>query len=328
MATKAIAGWHDPIDDNAVVTVANDAIAVRFFPPSSDLRPFVLDIALYETRHVDVGTRITEFLPGAATICIAATPAPLTVRIRNRSHRCHNDAILIGPTSQLIRAEGAGGRIVAITIAPTGWGRFFAAPAHRLANRIAPLAELWDEGTVTALREAVATIRDHAHLIAVVEQTLRARRGTKTRDEDMVGAIAAAIADPASEDCLSIAGSIGIPTPQLRRLTQRHFGFGPKLLLRRTRFVSTTLAILGEQEGHEGKVLERSRYYDQSHFIRDARQFLGKTARQFATTITPLMRAVLERRRQLSVTSARPFGNEHHPDQTVIPLATTPRTPS
>ena len=80
----------------------------------------------------------------------------------------------------------------------------------------------------------------------------------------------------------------------LLRLTKRYFGFPPKVLMRRARFLrALTAMLLSPRE--EAAAVPRG-YHDASHFIRDGHHFLGTTPRRFAANEMPYLRAALRAR--------------------------------
>ena len=81
----------------------------------------------------------------------------------------------------------------------------------------------------------------------------------------------------------------------VERACHRAFGFSPKLLLRRQRFMRSlsdfmldpTLKWIGAIDSH---------YHDQAQFVRDFRQFIGMSPRQYAALPKPLIGAVMRER--------------------------------
>lgn len=280
------------------VIQSEDGVLLRLRAPAADLAGSVGCYAVYDARSCAAAGCANEYLPGAAALCFAFGDAPISVGIRNRTAEWSDDAVLLGPTSHVVRVVDNNQRLIAVRIRASGWSRLFAISASQCANRAVPLSQLWDKGFVARLHAALAAAHDADAAAATLDAALRERIAPPGRNDHLVSALATAFGDPACTDCGMIAASLELSLPQLRRLSQRHFGFGPKLMLRRTRFLRTTLAWLDAGALASGPTaLEGSPYYDQSHFIRDARQFLGRTARQFAATMTPVMAASLEARR-------------------------------
>ena len=76
------------------------------------------------------------------------------------------------------------------------------------------------------------------------------------------------------------AAELGVSHRQAHRLSLQHFGFGPKLLLRRQRFLRT----LSNQRANLGQPwgsLIDPLYYDQAQYVRDFNAFMGMSPTQY-----------------------------------------------
>ena len=90
----------------------------------------------------------------------------------------------------------------------------------------------------------------------------------------------------------------------LERISRRAFGFTPKVLLRRQRFVRSlarfmldpSLKWIGAIDCH---------YHDQAQFVRDFRQFMGMTPRQYAALPKPIVNAVMQARERFAGSAAQ-----------------------
>ena len=89
----------------------------------------------------------------------------------------------------------------------------------------------------------------------------------------------------------AFAAKLGVSLRTLHRVCLRAFGFPPKRLLRRERFLET----LGQVRTAVGRSLDTAlgvEYYDQPHFYRDFREFMGMSPRAyFSASRTLMMRA-------------------------------------
>ena len=92
--------------------------------------------------------------------------------------------------------------------------------------------------------------------------------------------------DTASVDQLIVA--LGMSHSRLARLSRRVFGDTPKLLIRRARLLRM-LAIMQVRPYREWRDFLDWRYVDQSHFIRDFRDFLGMAPSEYSL-LSPLVR--------------------------------------
>lgn len=97
------------------------------------------------------------------------------------------------------------------------------------------------------------------------------------------------------DDIVGMAAQLGIEGAVLRRLAIRHFGFPPKLLLRRARFLRSLLCACRTDRTTDYSLIDDS-YFDLSYFLRDANAFLGMTPRRFMALSTPFLDASLRAR--------------------------------
>lgn len=130
---------------------------------------------------------------------------------------------------------------------------------------------------ITALIEAIAVRRPRGDaMVTRIHQELIAR------DHNSAALLAAAT---------------GLPGRTLHRLCLRAFGFAPKRLLRRQRFLRT-LAMVSDHLDQPLSAILGAEYYDQSHFNRDFLAYMGMSPTgYFNLPREALRRAAVERRR-------------------------------
>ncbi|MBK7161635.1 MAG: AraC family transcriptional regulator [Sphingomonadales bacterium] len=105
--------------------------------------------------------------------------------------------------------------------------------------------------------------------------------------EQRVRAAHAALMDPEIASVAQLAERLQLSIAQLQRFSLRIFGFSPKLLLRRQRFVRTLAVIMRDPESNWSDALDAN-YYDQAHFNRDFRQFFKMSPREYRPIRTRL----------------------------------------
>ncbi len=101
-------------------------------------------------------------------------------------------------------------------------------------------------------------------------------------------------------DVPTFAAEVGVAPRTLHRLCLRAFGFPPKRLLRRQRFLETLGVIRVTPDASVGELMGED-YHDQSHFNRDFRDFMGTTARDYARTPRALMLAAAVAQLQMQI---------------------------
>ncbi|MGB5076753.1 MAG: helix-turn-helix domain-containing protein [Sphingorhabdus sp.] len=104
----------------------------------------------------------------------------------------------------------------------------------------------------------------------------------------------AKLSDPDVEDLLV---STGLSLRQLERMTKRYYGMPPKKLARKYRALRAAQALAhGDSLDDAGLGLA---FYDQSHLIRELKQFTGLTPSQLRAGQSRLTQATMEGRRSL-----------------------------
>ena len=199
------------------------------------------------------------------------------------------DRTLFGPTDRCGRIVTTGGAIAGFGLTPLGWDRLIGIDASLMANRVRELDGALgmentrlqagfraDEGEVAAgagrfdalLLDLLESRPPNSPMVLAADRVLRER----------------------PDDVQAFADQVGVSSRTLHRLCLRTFGFPPKRLLRRQRFLETLGAIRISADSAFVDVLGAS-YFDQSHFNRDFRDFMGMTARSYVRTPRAIMRA-------------------------------------
>ena len=199
------------------------------------------------------------------------------------------ERVLFGPTDRRGQIVTSGGTTVGFGLTPLGWDRLIGANASGMANRVAEIdCELGVDPH--ALQSSFkADGDDDAAGVARFDEILLARLA-RSPPNDPAAIATDRVLRRRPPDVLSFAAGVGIAPRTLRRLCLRAFGFAPKRLLRRQRFLETLGVIRVTPRALIGDLLPED-YHDQSHFNRDFRDFMGMTAREYARTPRALMKA-------------------------------------
>lgn len=189
-------------------------------------------------------------------------------------------ATLFGPTDRAAEVTSTGAsRIAGIGFTPLGWNRFVALPAEELANKVKPLEnEFGLPGT--AWREAVMALGDDDDAILDQFDAALTERFARTIAPDPVTLKLDEVLRTNPHDVRDFAAMMAMSPRTLSRYCARVFGFAPKRLLRRQRFLDTLGQVRTQPDAKFIELLDE-RYFDQSHFIRDFREFMGMTPRAY-----------------------------------------------
>ncbi|WEK43474.1 MAG: helix-turn-helix domain-containing protein [Candidatus Sphingomonas colombiensis] len=196
-----------------------------------------------------------------------------------------------GPTNVAGWVEAQGGTVVGIGLHAEGWARLFGGDLSAYANRVVPLSAL-DMGA-DALRE---TLDRDRHPPAAFEQWLDRLLASHRVVDPRLARLEALITDATVMRIEMLAEELNLTARQLGTLTRQNFGFTPKVLLRRRRFLRALSVTLDAAPEESGGLLAAAGYWDRSHFLRDAHLFLGCSIREFRQRRGPLHALVMQTR--------------------------------
>ena len=263
--------------------------------PAPELRPYVTSYYLTEVAS-DCAPFVEDYLHpewgnvrfsngGAMEGAIGASPLMAI-----------GGAVAAGPTSYATRFRVAPGRYWGVGLLPLGWARFVEARAWERANRISPVA---DDDAFALFRPLIGGAfdgsPDRAGEARRIDALMLALLERPAREEERIVALHAALVDPAVGTVAGLCDRAGEPARSLERIARNVFGFPPKLLLRRQRFLRSlgqfmldpSMAWLDTMDAH---------YYDQAQFIREFRGFMGMTPSAYGALPHPILSAAAHAR--------------------------------
>lgn len=292
----------------AIAAVDEADIAVQFIQPAAALRRFISGYHFYALNFAPGVAHDDLFYPAWGNIRFYSCHADWRIAIGDRVFDPVPHAALFGPTSRASASRSTAGTLIGAGLTPLGWSRFVRAPAADFADRIAPLVDVWvgaDE-----LGEAVLAAPDAATAAALMDAFFLARLGTARRSEERIEAMHRLLAESPPITVDDAAATMGMHPRAFLRLALAAFGFRPKLLLRRARFLRTLTRLADDPHASWVNVLDLG-YHDQSHFIRDAHEFLGMAPGDFLRMPRPINAASTRLRRAMLGAPAQAL---HRPD--------------
>jgi len=273
------------------------AIELDYAQPAPALARFVSGYHRYRLELPEGGTLDDVFYPGAANIRIQVFGGDWSVRVGDRRIDPVPRVSLFGPTSHAIYSRSAGGTLFGAGLTPLGWTHLTTLPASDFADKVVPLEALLgtDAETLATTIGTAATLDEAA---AMFDAFFTAHLAPASPEDTKIEAMHALLATNDSIAIADAAERLGLHPRTFARLGHRAFGFTPKRLLRRARFLQSLLAL---RDSSGGKWSDRigDAYYDQSHFIRDAREFLGMAPRDFLRLKKPMNDASTQRRAEV-----------------------------
>lgn len=295
--------------------------ALRIERAADALRPVLSSYSVFDSDPVLLAGAQNRMLPGWARIWIALTADLFDMKLGSRSYPRSGSVMLFGVTSRAVPITTFGGASVAIDIGPLAWARLFARSAETLCDRVTPLVQLVPPGWSEELAARVTRSDRGADVKPVLDAFFSQHLPPPHPDEATIARLMALLSDPRTHDLSDAAAKVGIDGRALLRLTKRYFGFTPKMLSMRTRFLRALTAMLVDSDTADFGAVPTG-YHDRSHFIRDANRFLGMTPRRFMALDLPYTRAVL--RARLLVMGAALSSLDMVPEQAPIPSPPPP----
>ncbi|MEO5937481.1 MAG: helix-turn-helix domain-containing protein [Sphingomonas sp.] len=184
-------------------------------------------------------------------------------------------AVIFGPSDRTRRFDSQGGLTIGVGLTPLGWLSLIGNDASKTANMIVPLGdELGTPGE--ALRQTLAAARDDGAMVAILDAVLTARKPEPSHYRDAVTRVQQALLAGTEDQVVDLADALEMEQRTLHRICRTVFGFSPVRLLRRQRFLRTLARVRDALDEPLGKLID-SQYYDQAHFNRDFKAYMGMT---------------------------------------------------
>lgn len=273
-------------------------VRVRFYRPPERLSRYFTTFYLTEI-DVPGGGRVTDRLhPEWANLRVCRGDYPDS-ELPGQPHFGGVAANFTGPTSTTLRFTVGSARIWGVGFLPLGWARFLNVQANRYADRIfavdtEPFLESFRPLACGVFGE---TADEAAELQRITDYFSRALDSSSEGDDPRIVAVHAALMDPDVSSVSEMAEAAHLPAHTLERICARHFGFTPRLLLRRQRFMRSlvqymldpSLHWIGAMDGH---------YHDQAQFVRDFHRFMGTSPTEYAASPKPVLEAVMRARQE------------------------------
>lgn len=247
---------------------------------SADMAPYVGGYYLQAIEAAGEEPHVDAFPPGAAHLRVLVSGG-VNWRVRPAGGDwVEPEAVsLFGPTRAVTWSESGTGVWLGAVIRPRGWLRLLDQPARVWAGRIEGAPTL-GQHQPQELRAALGRLNDENSIPDTFERFLREAMAPMTADEASVGRMEAALLDPSIGTVREMSEVARLSLRSLERLASRTFGFSPKLLLRRARFLRSLDAVRGAPPCQRAWSIDPS-YTDYSHFIRDSHDFLGLAPQAF-----------------------------------------------
>ncbi|MEM6909674.1 MAG: helix-turn-helix domain-containing protein [Pseudomonadota bacterium] len=200
-----------------------------------------------------------------------------------------------GPSSLPCRFALGSARMWGIGFLPLGWARLVEADAYDLVNLACdgsahPVFARFDR-----LSDVLCDISLEAEeQFAAIVEAMRALQ-RRNRDEPKVLRVHSALVDRAYSTVAELADASGMSIRTLERVCRRYFGFTPKLLMRRQRFMRSLTSFMLHQGSHWTEAMDEH-YHDQAQFTREFQEFMTMLPSEYASLEHPILASFVEAR--------------------------------
>lgn len=234
-----------------------------------------------------------------AQLRLRLSPGGATYRFADGTAKDASDLHIVGPTSGAFNVHAKGPvHVFGAGITPAGWAAMIGLDASTMLNRVIDATDLFGdriEQAAAAIKAAEGCPNAMSRIgEALVLDLVRGGSGDAVEFMRRVDNWLAASASP---DVEHLVQATGLSRRQVERRCNALYGAPPKLLARKYRALKAAVALVSG--GAEiGDVLDCG-FYDQSHLIREIKQFTGLTPGQMRAEPNLLTRMTIDQRSAL-----------------------------
>lgn len=273
----------------------SERVRARFYPPPEDLRRYFTTFYLTEMIPPDGELIVDALQPEWANLRFFTHGAP-DGWIEGGNALGGASFVGIGPTSRATHFTVGPCRFWGIGMLPLGWASFMDTPASTCTNRLADGDRDPAFAHFAPLHAAILSAAgDAAKEYDAIVAHFRAMLGKPPRDERLILAIHDAIVDAGVSTVAALVARAQAGQKTVERACHRHFGFTPKILLRRQRFMRSLSKYMLDPSLTWIGALDPN-YHDQAQFVRDFREFMGTTPGEYATQPHPVLEVFMRER--------------------------------
>ena len=199
---------------------------------------------------------------------------------------------LCGTHSQAFAIDAWQPHMMGVQFWPGGAFPFFGPPAREFQNAHVSLEDIWGP-KAERLHQRLVQVPTPEDKFDILQNALvgAARRGFE-RNPTVAHALATFGRAPHRASVAKLATDAGVGHKRFIRLFADEVGFTPKLYLRVIRFQRVLMRIFQAPSVDWGDVVEQHGYFDQSHFIREFREFSGLTPTEYLIRRGPYLQHV------------------------------------
>jgi AraC-like DNA-binding protein len=209
-----------------------------------------------------------------------------------------------GPSSLPCRFALGQSRMWGVGLLPLGWARFLDTDASAFANSLCDGASHPVFSRFASLSEVLcdpeATMQEQlAAITATMERLMKPHR-----DDAKISRVHEALVNGMHISVHDLADACAMSIRTLERVCRRHFGFSPKLLIRRQRFMRSLTTFMMHHGSRWTEAMD-DHYHDQAQFTREFREFMTMNPSEYAALDHPILSSFMEARVRAWVSPAQ-----------------------
>lgn len=295
--------------DQTSASNAEHSVRAQFYPPPPQFEGcftsfYTLDLDLPE------GGVLRDFLqPEWANIRFFSGNGPVA-RIGD-TKVTHPRLSATGPSSLPCEFELGTSRMWGIGFLPLGWARFIDTPAVELANIVCDGAKHPAFAKFDVLSDALcdpdANVEEQ--FAAIVDAMGRMMR--PNRDEPKIVKVHEALVAGSFTGVGELAEACAMSVRTLERVCGRYFGFTPKLLMRRQRFMRSLTSFMLHRGARWTEAMDGD-YHDQAQFTREFNTFMTMNPSEYANLDHPILSSFMEARARIWGSAAQTLDRPSH----------------
>ncbi len=255
-----------------------NSTAVQLVLPSEPLRHLISGYFIFDSNPP---TPIADHsVPEWASIRIMYR-GKLTITQQDGQDLVMSQSFFQGPTNRSFRFTLGDCRMLGIGLFPAAIARFWDLNVSLLANNVFPLAEIIGPSG-DRFADAVQSLDTSEAIFAFVDTYFQGLLDStaNTQAAQLSLALHRLINDPAITRIEDLADAMNLSQSTVTNMCKRRFGFPPKQLLRRQRFLRTLEALHARPYAEWPEFVD-PHYSDQSHMIREFKDVMGLSPSQY-----------------------------------------------
>lgn len=250
--------------------------------PTFPLSQFVKYIWVYESSAVTAKNKIQTFAVEGCPMIIFHYKQPLKCKTGNNDWASHPQQCIIGQIKnfgEIIESGNEG--MVAVVFYPDGLSPFIKDPLIEFTGLIVDLELVFGQA-IKEIQEKILEANSNENRISLIEHFLLCQ--LKTKENQFNNDIRYAVSQMqlnTKTSILKLASDINMSKRNFERKFLEKVGLSPVFYNRIVRFQKAFKLINQQKKFSFTELAYLSGYYDQSHFIRDFKQFYGQPPKEF-----------------------------------------------